>query len=462
MRLSTVLETGATAKYRLPIRSAGRPFSPALMRGRRHPFIGALMNKITYMTRKRLLALLSASVVTLTVLSVGKAAAQNQEPTKLVIANSQWLDALRGKKLWSALQEYQKFAPNVVLEQEAIPSAQFDTRLTTELAARQGPDIAMMLEPLLYALADGGLLSDLSSVTESDTKLNNTNENGKIDGVQMGIAWQRAVYALIYNKTLLAAGNANVPTNVDELISSAQGVMDATGAVGFLSRHQIADFGVWSLDFQNWAFGYGVNWVDANGRLTIDTPEALEAFTAFKRMYDAKIIPFGDDMPTQRNRFKQQQAALSIDNSGGALNIATGGPLPSMDLRAAPLPFPYPGAHNQFFVGVSAHSKNKQAAFEFLKWMIGPEGQKALREASGPDTLATDVPIDPDFEKLNPWATTFGELAKTSRSTLIPGYEVETNSIMRIVMEGLEKVINSDADPKAVLAEAQKLVDQRF
>ncbi|MET0427466.1 MAG: extracellular solute-binding protein, partial [Microvirga sp.] len=191
----------------------------------------------------------------------GPALAQGK-PVTLVVSNSQWLDALRGKNLWAALLKYKQVAPDVVLEQEAVPSAEYDNRMTTEFGAGQGPDIAIMQEGLFYSIADAGFLVDMTKTFAGHTSLNATNQNGIVKGQRFGIGWQRAVYALIYNKPLLEAGKAKVPGDVDELIASAKAVTAAVpGSVGFTSRHQMTDFGGWFMDFQNWAYGYGVNWV---------------------------------------------------------------------------------------------------------------------------------------------------------------------------------------------------------
>ncbi|ODT71894.1 MAG: sugar ABC transporter substrate-binding protein [Pelagibacterium sp. SCN 63-23] len=414
------------------------------------------MTKITRLLARA--AMMGLAVAPL--LSAGTVSAQ--EPVTLVISNSQWLDALRGTNLWNALLKYEDVAPHVTLEQLAIPSAQYADRITTELGAGQGPDIAIMQDGLFYAIAKAGLLVPLDAVVESSDALNSTNENGIVDGEQLGIAWQRAVYALIYNRSLLDAAEGEVPSDVAGLIANAEAVTAATGAVGFTSRHQISDFTGWYMDFQNWAYGFGVNWVDDAGNLTINTSEAVAAVAAFKDVYDSGIIPIGDDMPTQRTRFKENTVGFSIDNSGGTLNIATGGALASTDLEAAPLPFPEPGAHQQLFLGVSTHSDHQDEAIAFLEWLVSAEGQQALREASGPDALATDVPVTENFRATNPWADTFAELATTSRSTLIPGHEGETGPIMRHVMEALERVIIANEDPETALAAAQAAVDAQF
>ncbi|MFB9948184.1 ABC transporter substrate-binding protein [Rhizobium puerariae] len=412
--------------------------------------------------RRKLLATAAALSFALTVCTAQTGHAQSGEKVTLKVANSQWLDALRGKNLWAAVQKYQEVAPNVTLEQEAIPSAEFADKLTTEMGAGQGPDIAIMQEGLFYAMADAGFLVDIGKAAEGVT-LNKTNDNGMIDGTRYGIAWQRAAYALIYNKPVIDAAGAKVPGTVQELIESSKAASARTpGVIGFTARHQINDFSGWFMDFQNWAYGYGVDWVDKDGKLTVDTPEAVAAVQAFKETYASGIIPIGDSMPTQRTRFKEKHVAFSIDNSGGTLNIASGGALPSSEIGAAPMPFRYPGAHQQLFLGVSSHSDHPEEAIKFLAWLVSKPGQQALREASGPDALATDVPVTASFAAANPWAPAFAKLAETSRSTLIPGHEVETAQIMRFVMQAVEKVILSNADPRSALAEAQAAIDKQF
>lgn len=384
-----------------------------------------------------------------------------EDKVTLVVANSQWLDALRGDALWKAVKVYEQRAPNVELKSLGVPSKDYGDRMITEFGAGQGPDIAIIQDEVFYALADAGLLVDIGAAAEGVT-MNVTKDNGIVDGVTYGIPWQRAAYALIYNNALVEQAGAKVPKTVDELIDDAHLIQEKTGAIGFTARHQLNDFTTYYKDFQNWAYGYGASWVNDAGKLTINTPEAVEAVTAFKKMYDAKIIPTGDDFPTQRTRFKEAGVGYSIDNSGGTLNIASGSKLKSGELGAAPLPFANPGAHQQIYVVVNANSDHQEEAIGFVKWLVSPEGQTELRKASGPDMLATDVPLLDEFVAANPWAPVFADLAAKSRPLLIPGHEVETTQIMRPVMEAVEEVLIKNADPAAALAKAQENVDRMF
>lgn len=380
----------------------------------------------------------------------------------LTLLNSQWLDALRGESLWGAMKKFEATEPSVTLEREMISSAEMYTKMMTQLAGGQGADLLILQEGLFYSAANAGFLADVSEALVGVEGLNSTNENGVIKGKRLGIAWQRAPYALIYNKTLADDAGVTAPTTIEELIASAKKVHDKSNVIGFTARHRMADVGSWSMDFQNWAFGYGVNWVNSDGKLTINTPEAVKAVEAFKELYDADIIPKGDDFPTQRTRFKQNQVAFSIDNSGGTLNIANGEDLDATKLAAAPLPFPNPGAHQQIFIALNEKSEHKAEAIKFLQWLVSKDGQNAMRLASGPDALATDVPVTPAFLAANPWAATFAEVGKHSRSTLIPGYENETPAIMREIMGAVEKVIVANEDPKEALAFAQKRISMKY
>jgi multiple sugar transport system substrate-binding protein len=416
--------------------------------------------------RRRMLSVAAATVAVGLALtgcsgSAESASSGGDEEITLVIANSQWLDALRGENLWNAVLEYEKVNPNVTLVQEAIPAGDFASKLTTELGAQQGPDIAMMQEGLFRTIQDAGFLAPIDEAFEGVDNLNATNEGGVIDGERYGIAWHRAAYALVYNASLTDSVGAEVPTTVDELIENATLVADS-GKTGFTARESMADFASWFMDFQNWVYGFGGSWSDEDGTLTIDTPENLAAVEAFKDMYDANLVPAGEDMPTMRTRFKEAGVGYTIDNSGGTLNIATGGTIPSTDVAAAALPFENPGAYQQIFAGVNVNSDHEEEAEAFLTWLVSEEGQAALRGASGPDTLATDVALDPEFVAANPWASTFADLALDANSTLITGHETDTSEIMRIVMGGVERVLTADADAADELAAAQTAIDQQF
>ncbi|CUH80953.1 hypothetical protein [Tropicibacter naphthalenivorans] len=84
---------------------------------------------------------LMAGAAALAMLAGAGAPAAAQDQVTLTIANTQWLDALRGENLWAAVKRFEDSHPNITLEQHTISRNEFNDRLITEMGARQGPNI---------------------------------------------------------------------------------------------------------------------------------------------------------------------------------------------------------------------------------------------------------------------------------------------------------------------------------
>jgi multiple sugar transport system substrate-binding protein len=376
----------------------------------------------------------------------------------LAFGNWQWLVEGRGDALWEAVTAYSDENPGASFEQVAIPFGEYANTLATALGGGQGPDIFVVLDSQFVVLADAGLLEPLDDFV-GDASLNSSNKEMVVGGAQLGVTWEQVPYALLGNKNVLdEAGITEMPTTMDELIAAAEQVQANTSADGFAVRHRIAEFGGWSLDFQNWPLGFGGGWSDGTN-LTIDSPANIQAVTEFKRIYDSGVMPVGDDGSTFRNKFKENSLGFIIDNSGAALSFTSGGSITGEDMISAPLPFPQPGAHQKLILAVNANSKNKELATEFIRWFLTEEGQSLIRPPLGASTLATDVPLPADFLAANPWAETYVQIGSSTKSTLIPGFELESVEYFQTIMEAVERVIVQGQDPAAALGEAQSALE---
>lgn len=372
----------------------------------------------------------------------------------LTFAHWQWLETGRGETLWEAVTTYSEANPGASFVQEATPFGDYATTLSTAMGGGQGPDVFVVLDGQFEIFADAGLLEPLDDVL-AGAGLNSSNEPMVVDGAQLGVTWEQADYALLANKNVLdAAGITDMPTTLDELIAAAQLVEDNTDADGFAVRHRIAEFGGWSADFQNWAYGYGGSWSDGTN-LTIDSAENIAAVTAFKKMYDSGVMPVGDDAATFRDKFKQNALGFMIDNGGAALSFTAGGAITGTDIISAPLPFPSNGVHQKLILAVNANSENKELAKDFIRWFVTEEAQTLLRPSMGAGTLATNAALTADFLAANPWAETYVAAGPGSRSPLIIGFELRSQEIHQIILEAVERVITQGQDPAEALAEAQ-------
>lgn len=381
---------------------------------------------------------------------------------ELTFSNWQFLEDGKGPIIWDAVKGYTGPNDDIELTKVEIPFANYADKLSTELGAGGGPDVMVLQDSQFASLVDAGVLEPLDDIAdELGDDLNNTNEAGVFDGGQYGFNWERPTYStVIYNKDIFAQLGLEVPTTFDEFLTTAQTIKDELGIAGWAGRHQTAEIDGWTLEMANWIYGFGGELSDGDA-LTIDRAENVEAVEAFLETFASGVAPIGDDASTFRAKFGQGQVGMLFENSGVATTITSNpdNAVNGQNMGAAPLPLANPGSNSQLIIAVNANSDNKEAAKDFVRWVLGEEGQTAIRAGLGASAMATDVEPDAAFLEANPWATQFLEAAKTSKSTLVEGFETESKVIWREVLTAVEDLRVNGGDVKAKLAEVQETLE---
>lgn len=381
---------------------------------------------------------------------------------ELTFSNWQFLEDGKGPIIWDAVKGYTGPDDNVELTKVEIPFANYADKLSTELGAGGGPDVMVLQDSQFASLVDAGVLEPLDDIAdELGDDLNNTNEAGVFDGGQYGFNWERPTYStVIYNKDIFAELGLEVPTTFDEFLTTAKTIKDELGIAGWAGRHQTAEIDGWTLEMANWIYGFGGELSDGK-KLTIDKAENVEAVEAFLETFASGVAPIGDDASTFRAKFGQGQVGMLFENSGVATTITSNpdNAVNGQNMGAAPLPLANPGSNSQLIIAVNANSDNKEAAKDFVRWVLGEEGQTAIRAGLGASAMATDVEPDAAFLEANPWATQFLEAAKTSKSTLVEGFETESKVVWREVLTAVEDLRVNGGDVKAKLAEVQESLE---
>jgi multiple sugar transport system substrate-binding protein len=217
--------------------------------------------------------------------------------------------------------------------------------------------------------------------------------------------------------------------------------------------------GFWQ-DLCNFVFGFGGRWSDEAGNLTLNSPKVVEGVTAYKKIYDANVIPKGADASTYRRMFWESKLAMEIDN-GGVAGIFYQ-QAPTLPLAAAPSPFP---TRAQGLIlaplTINANTKHKDATIIFLKWVMQPENQKALQELLGASSVATVVERSPEDIAKQPWLKVYDEQTPNSVPQLVGGWEIKTPEIQQIVLQQVLKVLQGGLDAKKAMEEAQKMAVTR-
>jgi multiple sugar transport system substrate-binding protein len=385
---------------------------------------------------------------------------------ELTISNWQWLEPNRGDKLWGVVTEYQKVNPKATFKKQSIARADYESTISTQLGAHNGPDLIIIPDTFFATVAKAGLLEPVDGAVPADEKkaLNATNDFGKYKGKQLAYTWETVNYAMFWNKALLAQAGVQPPKDFDSLLAAAKAIKEKAGVPGFAVRSQMGEETPWWVDFSNWPYGFGGQWSKDN-KLTIDAPENIKAVTAFKQMYDSGAMATGDDASTFRTKFSQGKVGIMIDNSS-ALTTMVGGDksvVKSTDVGAAPLPFGTSRSTNVGeWIGINKYSKNTALAKDFLRWLYTADAQKKLAAALGASSPGTNAPTDETFVQANPWVPVYKAQANDSRSSVIEGFADKTPQIRHIVLSHVSEVLHNNVDPatamKAAQTEAQKLV----
>jgi multiple sugar transport system substrate-binding protein len=407
-------------------------------------------------TRRDIIAGAAAGLVLAVSGACSGALAQNK--IVLTFAGATFAEAGRGDKLRAWVDKFNKGQDKIEVQPIAIPFSTLANTVFTQMGGGGGPDLVRFDQIDFYAAVPANrLLAFDDYIKDSDYKLSAPNDYLKVNGKRYGVAFEISNYVLLYNKTLLKDGKA--PATFDEFLTVAKAATGG-GTFGFAFRATMAERAGFWQDVCNFVFGFGGRFSDDKGNPTLNSPKVVEGIAAYKKVYDLGATPKGADAATYRRMFWEGKLAMEIDNGGvaGIFNQQA----PNLPLAAAPSPFP---TRAQGLIlaplTVNANTKNKDAAFAFVKWTLQPENQKELQDILGASSVATKVDRSPADLAAKPWLQVYDDQTPNSVPQLVLGLETKTPEIQQIVLEQVLKVLQGGVAPQKAMDEAQQLVLSR-
>lgn len=406
----------------------------------------------------RRLTLAAIAAVAASLLPSGAPTALAQPKTTITFAGVTFTEAGRGDRLRAWVEKFNKSQDKIEVQTIGLPFATFANTMFTQMGGGGGPDLIRFDTIDFYAAVPAGRILPFDDhIKDSDYKLSAPNDYLKVNGKRYGVAFEISNYVMIYNPVLLKDGK--VPATFDELLTVAKGATGG-GNFGYAYRATMAERNGFWQDLCNFVFGFGGRWGDGTN-LTLNSPKVIEGVAAYKRMYDSGAIPRGADAATYRRMFWEGKVAIEIDNGGvaGIFNQQA----PNLAFLAAPSPFP---TRAQGLIlaplTVNANTKNKDAAFAFVKWALEPENQKDLQDILGASSVATVVARSADDLAKKPWLKVYDEQTPNAVPQLVAGFEVRTPELQQIIIEQVLKVLQGGMDPKKAMDEAQELAVARM
>lgn len=361
--------------------------------------------------------------------------------------------------------------PDIKVDYEVVPYADYNTKLNTLIASGSAPDLFEVGYENFRTYAAKDLLLDLTPTIAADSSFNSDiykklaydafNYNGK----QMGVTESFSDVVLFYNKDLFDAKGLDYPdaswTWEDEL-EAAQKLTDAANGVwGTYAPIQFYEF--YKTIAQN---GGGV-W-DADGKPTINSPANVEAL---QWMID-KASKYKVSPPLNDDTFNQPDADLNAFASGklamarfGIWNFAKFASEAKFNWDIALEPGNTQKAHHFFADGLvaSKETKNADAVWRFMKFFTSDPAAVSKRIEAGwsVPAVADDAVMDAYYKQTPPASKKI--VTEALDSLVLPpvGPQPEKwGEFTAIVGEELDKAKLGRSTVQQALDDAQKRVEE--
>lgn len=389
---------------------------------------------------------------------------KKEEVVKIVYSKGQ--DATGGTR--KIVEEFNKRNKNIQVEFREMPAdtgQQHDAYVTMFNGGSSEIDV-MELDTIWPAeFAQAGYLQELDRFLQQDKeiKLEDYNQGAVSAASFNGKQWAMPKYIdtglLFYRKDIISEDE--VPKTWDELIASAKENQGKEGTkFGYLMQaKQYEGLVCNGIEF---IYSYGGKILDENGKVVINTPESVKGV--------AKLVEVAtmDAVPDNITTFIEQEAhtafiegqspyvrnwpyqyGLANDPSQSKIVDKVGvAPLPAGDKGHA-------AALGGWMVGINKFSKHKKEAWEFVKFMTGPEGQKI---AAIHGALAPTIPAlyeDKEIIEKNPFFAEkgFQEGIEAAVARPVAANYPEVSEVIQIE---LSKAIAKEVTPEQAVQNLEK------
>lgn len=280
--------------------------------------------------------------------------------------------------------------PDIDVEVIDVPSADYTQKLTVMLNGGNDLDVVMVKDAdTTPALAERGQLEDLTPYIEKDgidlAVYNGVAENFNFDGKQVGMPTPTSYYVLYYNKDIFDAAGVEYPSNDMTWAEFEELAGKVTMGEGNEKKYG-GLLHTWQACVQNWAVQEGNDTI-----LATDYSFFKPYYEMALRMQEAGTIMDYSTLKTGNihysSPFLQGQVAMMPMGSWFMATIIQRIKDGESDINWGVATLPHAESIEAgYTVGacapicVNANSKNKEAAWEFVKFLSGEEGSKIYAE----------------------------------------------------------------------------------
>ncbi|MGJ8455206.1 ABC transporter substrate-binding protein [Pseudothermotoga sp. U03pept] len=280
------------------------------------------------------------------------------------------------KGLRQYVEEYQKLNPDVEIEIQSVPFDDYLKRILISHTSGVIADIYVLYSLWGVQLVDSGILDQVPKDIADKVKANFVRvavDGATIDKAIWGVPVEVANYALVYNKKLLQEAGFNEPPKTwDELVAMAP-KLTKRNPDGTVAQYGFAFLSGWDSAVVHPFLALlhsngGKPFKDDFTESLLTSKEAIEALEAELKLFKngatdpaASVWGFPSGKVAMMIMAPWYETALKLgfkDQYEETVGVA---PIPYLKKPAS--------AGYTWFIAVDSASKNKKAAWDFIRWM---------------------------------------------------------------------------------------------
>jgi multiple sugar transport system substrate-binding protein len=377
--------------------------------------------------------------------SSGPAAALSGELTVWAMGNE-------GTKLKTLTDEFTKANPGVTVKVTPVDWGQAVAKLQTAIAGGTTPDVSQMGTDMMGQFGTTGAFETVPADFDKSAYFESAWNTNIVDGAVVGVPWYVETRLLYYRKDIAEkAGITAPPTTWDELKTMAKAMQEKGGA----------KYGI-SLGTKNWQEYFPFLWsnggdvVDASGKPVLNSPQAVEALTFYNSFFTEgltpKSVPEGFDITPAFVKgdfpmFFSGPWHLGLIKEAGGADFTDKWAIATMPKKSSGTSF-LGGAN----VVVYKNSKNKDAAWAFVKFLSDPKTQ-ALWYKTATVMPAVQSAWEDAAVAADPNVKLFGEQLKDTKAQ--PS-SASWSKVSSAINDALEKMTTGGLEPQAAAEQMQQ------
>lgn len=381
--------------------------------------------------------------------------------TKIKIAS--WMQFEPGRKeAWaSVLKRFNAQSKTIEVGFVGWPFAEFSNQMLTQVQAG-GLDADIITAPpdlasRLFSLKAYSPLTDaikLAGVTPDKALHAFVTKNNELYGVSA----VTVSFGLLYNQKVLDAAGVVPATNVDDWVKQAEALTKRPDSFGLIQANTMAEQANFWFNLQNWVNAYDGVWAKGKTPLVTSAP-VIKSLELFKQMFD-KAMPKGSNDAQQMELMGTGRASQGLLVSASVNILKGNNKQVYADLRSTAAPWASgKGTARVHPISLYEGSKKKEAATEFLGWLLKAENMSDLMIQSldvlAPFPEINAVPAFGTYLKDLPWVKGYMDVKPVTPMDLMGDFINSNDEFGNILLSNFQTSLSGNVPVADAMAKAQ-------